>query len=134
MNSTYFQTYLVKIERDLKTGQAISEFWRDKRGRLHRNNDLPAVIYYDLETGKTIQSEYFFHGRRHRVTGPAYFLTDPVSDIVYYEQWEQYGQLARYNDTAVVIKRDRSTGIVTQIERIEEPLQDRSKSEMPKPI
>ena len=39
--------------------------WVDKETRLHRDEDLPAVIY----PGEDCQ--WFFHGRRHRLYGYA---------------------------------------------------------------
>ena len=44
--------------------------WYDDKGRLHRENDLPAIEY------KKGDKEWCFNGRTHRETGPAIECTN----------------------------------------------------------
>jgi len=50
--------------------------WYDDEGRLHRDNDLPAVI------GTNGDMDWYYHGKLNRVTGPA--KTKANGNVKYY--------------------------------------------------
>ena len=67
--------------------------WRNAEGELHRDNDLPAVIYLNG------QEEWYRHGKLHRDGDmPAIVHSDGS------QEWYQHGELHRDNDLPAVIR------------------------------
>ena len=44
--------------------------WRNEKGEIHRENDLPAFIRY-YRNGNSKQKIWYQNGKRHRIGGPA---------------------------------------------------------------
>lgn len=84
-------------------GEAIERWY--KNGKLHRNNDLPAEIEYDLmdswwEEPSIITVKWYWHGKLHRLKdGPAFICYDPKDAV---EQWYQNGVLHRTGGPAEI--------------------------------
>ena len=47
-----------------------SYYWYNKKGQLHRENDLPAVIRYTRD-GSVSEKAWFINGKYHRIGDPA---------------------------------------------------------------
>jgi hypothetical protein len=86
------------------SGQKRRECWFDNKGKLHRGNDIPAVITY-MEDGRISDKQWWIHGMKHRNGDkPAYmsygitFRTERVSLTSY---WYYYGELHRECGSAI---------------------------------
>lgn len=83
-SDTYYKQGTVYRESDLpsvvvldeETGVAILQEW-NVGPETSRLGGKPAVIATDWKTGVVEREEYWEHGRRHRVDGPAYIERDP---------------------------------------------------------
>ena len=54
--------------------------WYNENGQLHRDNDLPARIWY-YRNGNSQQKIWYRNGKRHRVDGPAEIWYDRKGNI-----------------------------------------------------
>jgi len=61
-------------------------YYFDDENRYHRDNDLPAIEWYDGS------KEWFQHGKFHRLTGPAGIYTSSVPGDKGYSLWYLNGK------------------------------------------
>ena len=74
--------------------------WYNNKGKLHRDNDLPAQIWYK-EDVTLIEKHWFQNGKKHRIGGPATIWYDRKGNIEE-ECWYQYGKKHRINGPAEI--------------------------------
>lgn len=109
---TYEQRFFVTFEREARTDRLIAETWRNLKGELERDGDLPAEIRYEPSSGKPLTRLWYRAGERHRLTGPAFEIILWPSDIVMCQAWYQNGKLHREGDLPAEIGRSPETGRV----------------------
>lgn len=114
MNFTDEEKYIVKIERESKTGNVIGERWFNEHEQPHRIGG-PAIQRFDAESGKLIEQAYYKDNRRsYREDGLHAIHIDPVTDVVIKEDWKDGGD--RDPNLPSTIERDPKTGnIVWQV-------------------
>ena len=79
-------------------------FWYNKEGRLHRKNDLPAIITYCAVTN-SMQYEWYQNGKLHRVGNAAievHFIKNKQLEI-FQKYYYQNNQLHNEEDAANII-------------------------------
>jgi hypothetical protein len=76
----------LKLEVTMTIDINGSKIWKNKKGEIHRDNDLPAIEYYN---GTKVWYQY---GKRHRDNDlPAIEFIDGT------KEWYQYGKRHRDN-------------------------------------
>ena len=83
--------------------------WYNEQGKRHRENDLPAEIWYD-GNNLLISESWYQNGKRHRINGPTeiWYYDNGIISIVH---WHCYGKLHRDNGPATIMyNRDGSIG------------------------
>lgn len=76
-----------------RVDSAGTKFWYNKEGKLHRDGDLPAVVYPD--GGR----EYYRNGVTHRDRGPAVVM--PSFNDSYKVKYYRNGKIHRVGGPAV---------------------------------
>lgn len=110
MKFTDEEKYIVKIERDSKSGNVIGERWFNKHEQPHRIGG-PAVQRFDAESGKLIEQAYYKNNRRScREDRLHAVYTDSQTGIVIKEEWHDGD--GRDPDLPSVIGRDPKLGTV----------------------
>jgi hypothetical protein len=75
--------------------KAWREWHYDWRGRIHRDpSEGPAYIEHYWEDGSLYREDYVWHGKLHRIDGPAWRLYSP-DGTVHSEDWYRFGRLHR---------------------------------------
>lgn len=80
-------------------------------GRIHRDDDLPAVQIYKPNSDEIVREEWWLYGRLHREDNPAiqyYRTTREGMTVLSDQKWYRGGQLSR-DDAPAVIERDGDT-------------------------
>lgn len=109
----YEEEYRVTYRRDKSTNRIIQEAWRDPQGKLHREDDLPAIIRYD-EFGRTIEMAWEKHNISHRDGGPQRININPENGVIYHEKWCDMGEVVRLGSKPAVTIRNPESGAVLE--------------------
>ncbi len=80
----YTVTVSDEFDDDIYEGCEREEWRRQRDGKLHRNGDLPSVIFRQKETGHILHSEYHKHGELTRESGPAVTQDNNVRRFEYW--------------------------------------------------
>lgn len=79
--------YPTVVSVDLKTGIVADLAYLDEKGRFHNENG-PAFVKRDRDTGQIIIEEWWWHGEPHRSNGrPSYTERDAKTGMVTYREW-----------------------------------------------
>ena len=101
------EVYEVKIRRDIATGIAVTESWRNQKGSRDRS-DGPAEIRRDPVTGIVTNEAWFQNGELSRADGPALVTRNGDTGDTKYSAWYREGEKIR------APKRNRSRSAATQ--------------------
>ena len=112
----YSKVYTVKINRDSRTSQVITEVWF-LNGQRHRDDDLPALTNYSKGC---LRREWCQHGQLHREGAPASLTTDIKTGMVLAEAWFRADKLHREDGLAAATMWDRGTGKIPKLEYAED--------------
>jgi len=74
--------------------------WFDRYDKLHRENDLPAAIWYHKD-GSIYRQYWYQNNKRHRIGGPAVIWYD-IKGNIEEKCWYQYGKKHRINGPAEI--------------------------------
>ncbi len=85
------EIYEVTITREVASGVAVSESWRNQAGRRHRP-DGPAEIKRDPITGVITNEAWFQNGQSHRVDGPAIITRHAKTGVTTYSAWYSHDE------------------------------------------
>jgi hypothetical protein len=97
------------VKLDTATGLMVEKFF--KKGRVHRDDDHPAVIEYEPQSKRVVREQYFQHGVLHREGGkPAYVEYCPITGHVTLEVFFEQGRLYHGENTPSAINYDNKTG------------------------
>jgi hypothetical protein len=89
-------------------------------GRLHREEeDGPAVIACNIETGVIVDEQYWRHGKRHREGGPARIRRDETGKVIF-EGWYRDGQLHRDHNEGPALVDEAFDGLGIHCEEYHE--------------
>ncbi len=97
------------VKLDPATGLMVERYYM--RGKLHRDDDKPAVIEYDPGTNHVVREQWFRHGKLHRDGNrPAFIEYSASTGKVVLEVFFEDGRLHRGDNTPSAIDYDRETG------------------------
>lgn len=97
------------VKLDPATGLMVERYYQN--GRLHRENDKPAVIEYDPASKQVVREQYFQDGKLHRSGNkPAFTEYSATTGKVVLEVFFEDGKLRSGGDTPPAIDYDRETG------------------------
>lgn len=97
------------VKLDSGTGLMVERYYRN--GRLHRDDDKPAVIEYDPSSKQVMREQYFQNGKLHRGGNkPAFIEYSASTGKVVLEVFFEDGKLHSGADTPPAIDYDRVTG------------------------
>lgn len=103
---------------DPESGIVIGEVWVNYReGGIHREDDLPAVIKVDPNSGVTTFEEHYWRGRLHRDGDkPAGIHKDKDTGRVTFQLYSSGGQRDREGGLPAAIELNPESGNVTREE------------------
>lgn len=111
MKFTNAENYIVKIERDSKTGNVVGEGWFNEHEQPHRIGG-PAVQRFDAESGKLTEQAYYKNNLpSHRDDGLHAIQYDPQTGVVIREDWKDGAN--GDPEAPSVIERDPKLGTIT---------------------
>ncbi len=97
------------VKLDPATGLMVERYYQN--GRLHRDNDKPAVIEYDPASKQVMREQYFQNGKLHRSTSkPAFIEFSASTGKIILEVFFEDGKLHSGDNRPPAIDYDRVTG------------------------
>ena len=84
------EQYQVTVRRDLESGNAVIEQWKNEKGQAHRL-DGPSEIERDPVTGVIVKECWQQNGRLERVDGPAVVRRNAKTGAVTFIAWYRNG-------------------------------------------
>jgi hypothetical protein len=97
------------VKLDPATGLMVERYYLN--GRVHRDNDKPAVIEYDPTSKQVVREQYFQNGKLHRNTGkPAFIEYSASTGKTILEVFFEDGKLHSGDNSPPAIDYDRVTG------------------------
>lgn len=79
-------------------------------GKFHTPPDgRPAHVVFD-EEGRPREMSWYNENKLHRLDGPARVRINPVTDIIYSEEFRQFGQPPISKTCPALVERDPKTG------------------------
>lgn len=97
------------VKLDPATGLMVERYYLN--GRLHRDDDKPAVIEYDPASKQIVREQFFQKGKLHRGDNkPAFVEYSASTGKVVLEVFFADGKLRSGSDTPTAIDYDRVTG------------------------
>jgi len=80
--------------------------WYNQKGELHRENDLPAEIYYKKD-GSIYRKLWHQNGELHRINGPAVIFYNTSNDSNYIEYFYLYGVWYTYKEYNMIMFKQK---------------------------
>ena len=98
--------------RELLKGKVDYELWRDEVTKeFHRDNDLPAKIYY-YKNGRVEEEIWYSNGKLHRENDLPALIKYYENRNVKQEEWVINGLLHRENDLPALIRYHHNNGVI----------------------
>lgn len=97
------------VKLDPATGLMVERYY--VRGKLHREDDKPAVIEYDPGANRIVREQWFRNGKLHRDDNrPAFVEYSASTGKIVLEVFFEDGRLHRGDNSPSAIDYDRETG------------------------
>ena len=91
---TYYENGQIKTAKKYRNGQVSSEAWFSADGQAHREDDLPAQIFY-YENGRVSSEIWYLNGQAHREDDLPAVIHYDENGQVWSESWYLNGELIK---------------------------------------